>query len=169
MVAQSCVLARPQPGRPIRRRRRFCYSARGSRSGYFSWSKAAGSRRWAHCHLIIKVTNAWSYTSIKKQRLTRVCTANTLHLLIAFNITHFLLISYGSTALYGPGPPRFVDASRSHSVDTPHSVGLLWTSDQPVAETSTWHHTTLTTDRHPCPRRNSTPQSQQASGRRPTS
>ena len=25
--------------------------------------------------------------------------------------------------------------TRSHS-DTPHSVGLLWTSDQPVAETS---------------------------------
>ena len=43
---------------------------------------------------------------------------------------------YGSTALYVPGPPRFVEASRSHS-DTPQSVGLLWTSDQPVAETST--------------------------------
>jgi hypothetical protein len=40
--------------------------------------------------------------------------------------------------------------SRSHS-DTPHSVGLLWTSDQPNAETSAWQHTTLTTDRHPFP------------------
>jgi hypothetical protein len=29
-----------------------------------------------------------------------------------------------------------IDASRSHS-DTPHSVRLLWTSDQPVAETLT--------------------------------
>jgi hypothetical protein len=29
-----------------------------------------------------------------------------------------------------------VEASRSHS-DTPHSVGLLWTTDQPDAETST--------------------------------
>jgi len=29
-----------------------------------------------------------------------------------------------------------IEASRSHS-DTPHSVGLLWTSDQPAAETST--------------------------------
>jgi hypothetical protein len=29
-----------------------------------------------------------------------------------------------------------IEASRSHS-DTPHSVGLLWRSDQPVAETST--------------------------------
>jgi hypothetical protein len=29
-----------------------------------------------------------------------------------------------------------IEASRSNS-DTPHAVGLLWTSDQPVAETST--------------------------------
>jgi hypothetical protein len=32
-----------------------------------------------------------------------------------------------------------IEASRSHS-DTPHSVGLFWTSDQPDAETSTWQH-----------------------------
>jgi hypothetical protein len=57
-----------------------------------------------------------------------------------------------------------IEASRSHSV-TPHSVGLLWTSDQVVAETSTWQYTTLTRDR---PRRDRNPQSQQASGRRPT-
>ena len=31
------------------------------------------------------------------------------------------------------------------------SVRLLWTSDQLAAQTSTWQHTTLTTDRHPCP------------------
>ena len=40
-----------------------------------------------------------------------------------------------------------IDDSQSHS-DTPQSVGLLWTSDQPVAETSTWQHTTLITDIH---------------------
>jgi hypothetical protein len=34
-----------------------------------------------------------------------------------------------------------VKASQSHS-DTPLSVGLLWTSDQPEAKTSTWQHTT---------------------------
>ena len=60
-----------------------------------------------------------------------------------------------------------IDDSRSHP-DTPQSVALLWTSDQPEAETSTWQHTTLTTDIHPCPRWDSNPQSQQASGRRPT-
>ena len=36
--------------------------------------------------------------------------------------------------------------------DAPQSVGFLWTNDQLVPETSTWQHTTLNTDRHPCPR-----------------
>jgi hypothetical protein len=57
--------------------------------------------------------------------------------------------------------------SRSHS-GTPHTLGLLWTSDQPDAETSTWQHTTLTTDKHPCPWRVSNPQSQQGSGHKST-
>ena len=52
--------------------------------------------------------------------------------------------------------------------DASQSVGLLWTSDQLVAETSTLQHTTLTTDKHPCPRWDSNPRSQQASGRTPT-
>jgi hypothetical protein len=34
--------------------------------------------------------------------------------------------------------------------DTLQSVQLLWTSDQLVAETSTWQHTTHTTEKHPC-------------------
>jgi hypothetical protein len=48
-----------------------------------------------------------------------------------------------------------IETSRSHS-DTPQSVGLLWTSDQPDAETSTRQHTTLRGDRYPCPRRDRT-------------
>jgi hypothetical protein len=77
------------------------------------------------------------------------------------------------------GPPFFLaprpnagydlihEVSRSHS-DTPHLVGLLWTSDQLDAETRTWQRTAHTTDRHPCPRWDSNRQSQQASGLRPT-
>jgi hypothetical protein len=52
-------------------------------------------------------------------------------------------VAGGNTAhseLYG--------ASRSHSLDTPHSVGLLWTTHQPDAETSTSQHTTPTTNIH---------------------
>jgi len=37
-----------------------------------------------------------------------------------------------------------IEVSRSHS-DTPQSVGLLWTSDQPDSETSTWQQTTHNT------------------------
>ena len=45
--------------------------------------------------------------------------------------------------------------------DATQSVGLLWTSDQLVAETSTRQHTTLTTDKYPSPRWDSNPRSQQ--------
>jgi len=44
-----------------------------------------------------------------------------------------------------------LEVSRSHKNNALQSVGLLWTSDQLVAETSTCQHTTLTTDKHPCP------------------
>ena len=46
---------------------------------------------------------------------------------------------------------RSSSLSRPHDhiqLDAPQSVGLLWTSDQPNAETSTWQHTTVTTDRY---------------------
>jgi len=40
-------------------------------------------------------------------------------------------------------------AFRQHSLDTPNSVWLLCTSDQPDAQNSTWQHrTTTTTERH---------------------
>jgi hypothetical protein len=45
----------------------------------------------------------------------------------------------------GPGPPHSRGIYITHN-DAPQSVGLLWTSDQLVAETSTWQHTTVTTN-----------------------
>jgi len=42
---------------------------------------------------------------------------------------------------------------------------ILWMSDQPDADTSNWHHTTLTKERHPLPIRDSNPQSQEAIAR----
>jgi hypothetical protein len=38
------------------------------------------------------------------------------------------------------------DVLRSHS-DTPHSVGLFWSRDRPVVETSTRQYTTVIRDR----------------------
>ena len=46
---------------------------------------------------------------------------------------------HGARATNGQG--LIIEASRSHS-NTLHSIGLVWTSDQHVAETSTWQHTT---------------------------
>jgi len=48
-----------------------------------------------------------------------------------------------------------IEASRSHS-GTPHSVGLLWTSNRRIAETYTWQRQTLTRKRHLWPSRNRT-------------
>jgi hypothetical protein len=79
---------------------------------------------------------------------------------------HDISLPMAQQPLVGQGL-LIIEASRSHS-GTPHSVGLLWTSDQLDAETATWQHTTLTRDRYPCPRRDSNPQCQNASGRRPT-
>jgi hypothetical protein len=59
---------------------------------------------------------------------------------------------------------RFLD----HTQDTTPSVGLHWTCGKPDAGTTTWQHTTLITDRYPCPQRDSNPQSQQVSARKTT-
>jgi hypothetical protein len=45
----------------------------------------------------------------------------------------------GSAAHHGLWPPRSRGFLITHN-DAPKSVGLLWTSDQLVAETSTWQH-----------------------------
>ena len=71
----------------------------------------------------------------------------------------------GATAQRGPGPPHAWSFYSTHNY-TPQWVGLLWTRDRPVAETSTWQDATLTRDRNPCRQRYPNPQSQQSNGRR---
>jgi len=94
------------------------------------------------------------------------CTASKLIILSLLNCLVSLLISpMAQKPLVGQGVLVF-EASRSHS-DTPQSVGLLWTSDQPDADTSTWQHTTITWHKHPCLQQDSYPHSQQTSHRRP--
>ena len=62
----------------------------------------------------------------------------------------------------GPHGHLIHHVSISH-IDAPQSVGLLCTSDQPVAETPTWQHTTLTTNIH-APRWDSNPQLSRRAG-----
>ena len=74
-------------------------------------------------------------------------------------------IFHGATAPTGQGPPHYRGFTNT---DTPHSVGHLWTRDQPDAKTSTWQHTTSATERHPYPQLDSNPQFRKASCRKPT-
>ena len=100
--------------------------------------------------------------------LIAISTFSTLFVCCLFSWRYNPLWLYFSHPGSGLQPPRFRGFLITHN-DAPQSIGLPWTSDQSVAETSTRQHTTLTTDKHPCPGWVSNPRSQQASGRRPTS
>ena len=107
--------------------------------------------------------------------LSQCCSLLILSTYIIHNYTIFLIFltclheylnlfmfSCVAAAQRGPWSPHAWDFQITHN-DAPQSVGLLRTSDQLVAETSTWQHITLTTDRHAWLRRGSNPQSLQGS------
>ena len=72
-----------------------------------------------------------------------------VHNLCTFKNSVSVFVS-GATAQLGPRPPRARGFWIKH-IDTPQSVGILWTRDRPVAETSVTTHDTQK-NRHPCPR-----------------
>jgi len=81
--------------------------------------------------------NLWSWTSWKPQGLTWPV----MGLLYLYTV---LRVRWDQTIFSTSQQPPVgqglltVEASRSHS-DTPHSVGLLWNSERPVADTSIWN------------------------------
>jgi len=75
-------------------------------------------------------------------------TVGTKYVILPFIVNHQGFFFCVAAAQRGPWPPYswgFLDHTQLQS------VGLLWTSDQLGAETSTWQHPTLTTDKLPCP------------------
>jgi hypothetical protein len=80
-------------------------------------------------------------------------------------VTSFYLLIFG---VEGWLMLHWITLSDAYTHTYTHSVGLLWTSDRPVAETSTWQHTTFTTERDQCRRRDSNLQCQQVSSRKIT-
>ena len=86
-------------------------------------------RKWITVNTVIQHTNTkYRYAlneSLQKMR----------------NFFHFY---HGATATVGQGLLIIEDSYHS---DTPQPVGLLLTSYQPDAETSTWQHSTIITDR----------------------
>ena len=111
-----------------------------------------------------------------KQGLHGLCfeSSEVIRLLLSFFLSFFFLsfffLSFSDLILLTQRRSRIYCCILPHTMThtNTQSIKLLWTSDQLVTETSTWQHTTLTWDRHLCPRRDSNPHSQQASGRRPT-
>ena len=91
-------------------------------------------------------------------RRTNYSDSNQVYQLGAFRLLSF----------WRNSPTRARAASCSTFVDhTLHTTVGRTPLDEGSARPSTWHHTTLTRNKHPCPQRDSNPQSQQASGRRP--
>ena len=90
--------------------------------------------------------------------MTRLCCAWRVPYITVKFAFMWIWLSFFPNGATAPSGLLTIEASRSHS-DTPHSVGLPWMSDQPVAETSIWQHTTFTRDKYPCPRRDSNSQS----------
>jgi hypothetical protein len=76
-----------------------------------------------------------------------------------------LSISFGFAGAYSPGWTFGLPFGVSWSHIKRHTVGLLWMTDQPVAQTSTY---TGQHNRHPCPEGDSNPRPHQPNGRRPT-
>jgi hypothetical protein len=66
---------------------------------------------------------------------------------IFFIIHSYSFFSCGISAQRGSWPPHSSGLYITQC-DAPLLVGLLWVSDQPFAETSTWQYTTLTTVIH---------------------
>ena len=109
----------------------------------------------------------WYYCSCNKCKDDKLIYLILLKMLMLFPCRYNRLWLYFHRPVAGFSLLVVRDFLITHN-DAPQSVGLLWTSGHSVVETSTWQHTILTTDRHPCPRWDSNPPSQQASGRRPT-
>ena len=95
-----------------------------------TWYSLAG-HKWQHNKAQKKMGLTWRITKARIQT----------------PIYYLFLWRCGPTRAMASSFLRFLD----HTQDASQSVGLLWTSDQLVAETSAWQHITITTDKQPCP------------------
>jgi len=132
-------------------------------TGSFPGMKRPGSWQWPPTPTNAEFWMVWSYTATSPLCLLG-WPWNTCLRIHSIKKPFF---PHASTTLVGQGL-LIVEASRSRSDTPPHLVGLLWTSDQPIAETCTWQHTALTGDRLPCRRRDSNLHFREANGRKPT-
>jgi hypothetical protein len=84
-------------------------------------------QNWLHAIAIL----IWNVIDGRKQKY-----------ILCLQVSSKTFFNIGTTALEDQGP-LIIEDSWSHS-DKPHSVGLLWTSERPDAETSTWQQSQQT-------------------------
>ena len=131
------------------------------------WEKPADVLKWRYVFILINESlNFSARSSFKSFELVFIhSTLLFFRMINGFEVISvfmkYMFFSCGATAQRRPGPPPPWGFEITH-YDTSQSVGLLWTSDRPFAKTATLQHTTLTTDWHPCSRRDSNSQTQQA-------
>jgi hypothetical protein len=92
---------------------------------------------------------------------TPCLTADTSAYIYIYHMMHFL---FGATAPRGPWFPH----SRGFQITYSEHHSRYDSCGRVISPTLLWQHTTLTTDKHPCPQLDSNPQAQQVSVRRPT-
>ena len=100
-----------------------------------TWKLDCKLRKTEHCK-VFRVVGNYNY-------IQRTGLLGRLH----FIKLYFFIFLWrcGPTRAMAPSSLRFLYHTQRRITQ---SVGLLWTSDQPVAETSTSQHTTFTTDIH---------------------
>jgi hypothetical protein len=137
---------------------------------YWTLTSTLTDRKTSACEIYMDLAYAWWWPLPQAEtcrtlynKTLQMCSCDRLPIFSLFNLhitrgRHTEIIEYHRLILFPmeQEPLAYqglliIEASLSHFLDTLHSVGLLWTSDQPVTETSAWQHTTPTRDRYPCP------------------
>ena len=104
-------------------------------------------------------------TSLNMAEYAEICSSCTC------SYPFFLLALQPTVGMYFAALYWAIASSRARFLDHLQrraTVGRTPLDEWSVCRRDLWQHTTLTTDKHPCPQWDSNPRSQQASGRRPT-
>jgi hypothetical protein len=96
--------------------------------------------RLLQCPCVLAITD-----TVRRQKIlslvVRVLNSSYVFRYVTASFLHVSLIA--QQPLWAQASPSWFHVIH---LKTPQSVGLLWTRDQPVAETSTWQHTILTSN-----------------------
>ena len=104
----------------------------------------------SQCHIIRTLPILFSFQDKQTEYTHRNNCAHMFRTFRCKDANNYLCSFFcGAAAQLGPSPPHSRGFQITHN-DAPQSIGLLWTSDQLVAETSTSQHSQQTDIYAPC-------------------